>query len=355
MAITERNYLRIQKNDTSYLLLRSNTHFYLVKEDSALTERKYQKLLRLFPCNLQQLQLLGLHVSAFRSENLCHVIIKGLSAGDELEIWLSGDLRRYLLAENYTDAVLTDFFNGYSITRRLQAPWTGLAPKLIRSVTWTVSGVSIVSSLAFLFLERPYWLWSVLCILCQFLSILLIYLFPSSFVFNDRKDVPLKRKNRRGNLLAAMLVPSFALALRTITDFTFKDNAFWILLLISAILYCAVLLPMVIISSNARSRMVTSVAIIFLMVFLGFGTIGQVNYLLDFSSADSQIVVVTDKRSYHGIRATSYYCTVQFSNGETAEISLSASYFKKIDSGDEISIAYHDGFFQIPFYMLCGF
>ncbi len=352
MAVTEQDFLRIYKEKASYLLLRCNTHFHLVKVDAALSDSKYRKLLRLYPCDLQQLQDLGLHVSAFRTESLRHVIVEGYRAGDEIALWLGGDLRQYRLAEDCSEALLSGFFNGFPITLRSPAQWNGLDPKLVRCITWAVTFASFACSLAFLVIKKPYWLWSTLCILFQFVSILLIYLFPTSFILDDRKNAHLRKKNKRGNLLAALLMPSFVLAFGTNMDFTFIGNAFWPLFFISAVVYSAALLPLVIAGRNSRNRLVTSVAIVLLMIILGTGTIGQVNYLLNFSSADHQIAVVTDKKSERGILATTYDCTVAFIDQEQMTLNLSEKDYKQIQIGDSISVTYHDGLFHIPFYKI---
>ncbi len=351
MAITESDYLHICKEEVSYLLLRSSTHFYLIKEDATLTGSTYKRLLRIFPCDLQQLENLGVHATAFRAENLHHVIVQGFCAGDKIEFWIGSDLRQYRLAEAYADVFLTDFFDGYPITRKLPPLWTGLHPKLILYITWTMNITSLLCSLAFLFYEEPYWLWSGLCILCQFAPIILIHLFPASFFFDDRKEDYSRIGNRQGNVLPALLAPVFSLALRTIMDFTFTSNAFWPLFLISSFVYSVAFLPMALASRYLKNRLITAVIMIPVML-LGMGTIAQLNYLLDFTSADNHIVMVTDKRSDYGIRATSHYCTVQFTDGKTTELALSASDYKQIDLGEQISVTYYEGIFHIPFYKL---
>lgn len=107
---------------------------------------------------------------------------------------------------------------------------------------------------------------------------------------------------------------------------------------------------MVFVSRNTRNRLVTSAAIIPHMIFLGMGTIGQRNDLLDFTSANSQIALVTDKRSARGLRAASHSCTVRFADSEIAEITLAASDYKQIRLGEKISVTHYDGLFHIPFY-----
>ncbi len=349
MAISDQVFLRIRSVETCYLLLRSDTHFHLVKEDAALTESKFQKLLRLYPCDIHQLQKMALSVSAFRADTLRHVVIKGYGAGDELELWLGGDVRRYCLVEDYNDTTLATFFSGYDITRRLPPEWTGLEPRLIRRITWAVNGIALGCSFLFLLACEPYWLWSTLCILCQFLPIVLMYLFPRSFVFDDRNASGQDTARRKGNLVYALVLPGFALSMRTLTDFTFESNAFWPLLGISAVLFIAVLLPMALISRNTRNRMMTSFVMIPLMVFLGMGTVGQANYLLSAHSAQSQVAEVTHKRSEWGIRVKSRYCTIEFPDGACQELAVSAGDYRDMAVDDKISVTHYDGFFHIPF------
>ena len=50
MAITEADYLHVHQGESTYLLLRSPTHFHLVRVDAGLTEPVMKRLLRMYPC-----------------------------------------------------------------------------------------------------------------------------------------------------------------------------------------------------------------------------------------------------------------------------------------------------------------
>ena len=47
MAITEKDYLLLEKTGNTYMLLKSLTHFHLVKVDAGLSERTYNRLMRM--------------------------------------------------------------------------------------------------------------------------------------------------------------------------------------------------------------------------------------------------------------------------------------------------------------------
>lgn len=171
MAITENEMLHLKKGEHSYLLLKSPGRFHMIHDDAALTEAKFERLLRLYPCDDTQLKKLGLHFSAFHPETLRGVVIRGHQAGDGLEFWLGSDVRNYLLDLDYSEEYLAEFFAGRLITQGFAPIWTGLDKALIRKVTWSINVFSIACALAFLLFPTPYRLWSILCLLCQFFSI----------------------------------------------------------------------------------------------------------------------------------------------------------------------------------------
>ena len=119
MAITELDYLHIHKGDSSFILLRNPTHFHLIRIDADLSESTMERLLRIYPCDTDQLHKLGVHFSAFKATNLRGIVITGYQSGDTLELWLGGDVREYQLGTDYSDEILSSFFSGYLITRRL--------------------------------------------------------------------------------------------------------------------------------------------------------------------------------------------------------------------------------------------
>lgn len=350
MAITESDYLHIHMGDSSFILLRNPTHFHLIRIDADLSESRMKQLLRIYPCDADRLHKLGVHFSAFKAINLQGIVITGYQAGDTLELWLGGDIREYQLGSDYSDEILNSFFSGYLITRRLPPKWEGLDPSLIRKITWSLNGFSIACAIIFYFISVPCRLWCVLCILCQLSALILTVLNPASFTLaDDSKKHKIYINKGKGHLLPACIAPGIALCLRTLTDFTFTDRTFGILLLVSLITSLVLCAVYILINKGLRNGFVNAIAVIFAIVFLGLGTVGQLNYLLDFGYVDRQIVEVVDKQITRQTKSTHYDCTVQLPNGEFMELTLSARQYRNIDIGDDVIVAHYDGAFRIPF------
>ena len=202
MAITESDYLRIHKGDSSFILLRNPTHFHLIRIDADLSESRMERLLRIYPCDTDQLHKLGVHFSTFKASNLRGIVITGYQAGDTLELWLGGDIREYQLGSDYSDDVLAHFFKDHLITRRLPPKWEGLAPSIIRKITWSTNVISIACAIAFYFISTPYGLWSILCIMCQLSALILTLLYPASFTLaDDSRKRKLYINKGKGHLL----------------------------------------------------------------------------------------------------------------------------------------------------------
>lgn len=356
MAITENEILHLKKGEHSYLLLKSPGRFHMIHVDSALTESKFQRLLRMYPCDDAQLQKLGLHFSAFHPESLRGVVIRGCRAGDPLEFWLGSDVRQYRLDSEYSEEYLSEFFAGRLITHGFAPVWTGLDKALVRKVTWLLNGLSVACAAAFLFLHTPYRLWSILCLLCQVFSIALSLFYPDSFTLADdsRKAIytfsnyyPNKGK---GHLLPALVATGFALCMRTLLDFSFRDNRIWLVTLGVFILSVVVMLLHTWYHRGMTCRFLTVLAIVTAVTFLSFGVIGQLNYLLDLRPEESYVTEVTDKYVIEQPKADDYYCIVKQPDGQTMELSLPQWHYQSVNIGDEISVLYYDGAFGIPFH-----
>lgn len=348
MAITESDYLHVHSSESTYLLLKSPSHFHLIRVDVNLTESVMNRLLRIYPCDTNQLRQLGVHFSAFKAETLRGVVIKGYQTGDMLELWLGDGVREYQLGTDYSDELLSRFFSGYSITRRLPPKWEGLDPKLIRKITWGLNGISITCSVIFYFISKPYKLWSILCILCLLSAIGITLMYPSSFTLADDSKKQYTNKGK-GHLLPGCISLGASLGLRTLNDFTFRDHAFEVLLLASFVTSFVLYALYIRIHKEHRNGLVHAIVVIFATIFISLGTVGQLNYLLDFNGADRQVAEVTDKQITRYTKSTSYDCIVVFSNGESMELTLSARSYKEINIGDDVIVTHHSGAFSIPF------
>lgn len=350
MAITESDFLHIHKGESSYILLRGTNHFHLIRIDADLSESKMNRLMKIYPCDSEQLQKLGVHFSAFKADNLRGVTVKGYRAGDALTLWLGGDVREYELGADYSEEWLDNFFAGVRITYQLPPKWEGLDPNLIRKITWLVNGVSIACAIAFYFISIPYKLWSVLCILCQLSAFVLTLMYPSSFTLADDSKKRKQYINKgKGNLLPACLAPGFALCLRTLADFTFDSRSFGLLLLISvgtAIVLCAIYIWR---NKGLQGGLVNGIAAVFVCVFLGLGSVGQLNYIMDLKPADAQIASVIDKQITRHTKSTTYDCTVLLPDGTYMELNVSIRAYRAMQIGDSVLVKHHSGAFCIPF------
>ena len=352
MAVTEADYLHIRKGESSFLLLQCSTHFHLVRIDVGLSEAKLAKLLRIYPCENSRLRELGIPFSAFKSANLRGVTVKGYRIGDTIEFWLGNDARKYQLDEDYSEEFIHRFFAGHFLYNHLPPKREGLDRNLIQKITLSLNLFSCGCAAAFLFLAKPYGLWSVLCILCQLTALAATLMHPASFALLENR----KRKHLntgKGLLLPAYLAPMFTLGLRTLTDFTFGNRNFLSLLLISAAVSFAVLLLWYVLflrrTAWHRKPVGEAIAMIVLTVFLSFGTVGQLNYLLDFHAGTEHIAEVVDKEAHRSTNSTTYYCTVQLPSGEIMELSVTGRTYHALQIGEDVLITHREGAFGIPF------
>ena len=351
MAIGEKEYLWLQKENQKYLLLKGTTHFHLVRADALLTESRLNKLLRIYPCSNQQLSQMNLHFSAFKSENLRGVTLEGTKTGDDVMLWV-GLTSQYALGQDYTEEELTAFFAGYTLVWNKTSQWKGMDHGIVRKLIFLVNGLSIVSSAGFWILRAPYKFWSVLCIFCQVAVLILAVAFPESFTIREKeRRMYAKKKPRKGHLYLAMLFPTIELYIRTLTDFTFTEFAFWpvagVLCLISLVVSGLLLW----FDQEFRTDLKTGICLFLATLFLSFGTVGQLNYLLDFDQPDRSTVQVVDKYSTSGKNAT-YYCTVLYPDGDTLKMTVSGQQYSQLEIGSRITTASYDGGFGLPFTVL---
>ena len=352
MAVTESDYLHIRSGEASFLLLRCSTHFHTVRIDAGLSEAKLAKLLRIYPCENCRLRELGIPFSAFKSANLRGVTVKGYRIGDTIELWLNSDVRKYQLDEDYSEEFIRKFFAGHFIHNHLPPKWEGLDRKLIQKITLSLNWFSCGCAAAFLFLAKPYRLLSTLCILCLLTALAAALAHPASFTLLENNKRKYLNKGK-GLLLPAYIAPLFALALRTLTDFTFGPRSFPALLLISVAVSFAVLLLWYVLflrkTAWRRKPVGEAIAMIILTVFLNCGTVGQLNYLLDFHAGTEHIAEVVDKESHRSTKSTTYYCTVQLPNGETMKLTTTGRTYHAVQIGEDVLVTHREGAFGIPF------
>jgi len=356
MAITEKEYLLIEKGKSRYMLLKSQTHFHMVRLNG-MTEKQMHKLLKVYPCDSKTLKELNLHVSAFRCESLRRVVLAGYEAWDEITLWIGAETRKYTLSKSYSEEMLDDFFREQQRSWQfLKKPevWRGLDPELIHRICFWMNAVCMAIPTLFFFGGKPNKLLALLSICCQLAPLLLVLVYPESFTLLESKSSYPKQKWKcPGSLMGAFLAPGFGLALRVFSDFTFFEGGFWQLMSVAAVIWLVMLIPLIVRTGRVRENLGESIALAAILLFLNLGIAGQLNVLLDFQPVAAYRATVVDLHSYVGVKGgTSYYCTVDLSDGVQADISVSKTTFQNTKIGQNMSVEDHQGAFGIRFLTL---
>ena len=350
MAITEKDYLLVERAGNTYMLLKSPTRFHLVRTDGLSVNRK-NRLMRLYPCGNDMLKAMEIHFSAFRSESLRRVVLTGGKRGDFLQFWAGTSVQEYTLRKDYSEDELNGFFCAQQRTWRRAPKWEGLPPELIRRITWWTNGLSIACSVWFWLFAVPYRLMAAACILCHIISIILVAACPESFTLLESAERHKHKRQQRGCLLAAFAAPGFALALRALTDFTYPGNeSFWQLALAAFAIWIPVAALLILKATQLRENMPEFIALLVMLLFLNLGTAGHLNYLLDFDMPQCHTLEVVDKHVDSGSKSTSYYVTVIFPDGEELELSVSGGKYRDVAVGERVLVKEWDGAFGIHFY-----
>lgn len=348
MSIKEQDYLHVRRGNNAFMLLRSPSHFHLIRIDSMLTEHTMNRLLRLYPCAGKQLHDLKLHFSSFKTDNLLSVSIAGSQTDDALTLWLNGDIQKFQLGSDYSEEQLLAFFDGYRITKPYQPPAPSLAPALIRKITWWVYGITAACAAIFYILPRPYWLWSLLCCLCLLLPLMPVLLFPDSFTIRDSDK--LMEESKKANMIYAFFVPILAISLRALNDFTFDDRGLFILLGLGNVA-ALVLLGIILwrCKDIRHDGLLNIVVTFFVAVGVCFCLITELNYLLSIPGRQTYNASVVQTHVSTGSRSNSYYCTVKLPDGTVQEFSISHAKYKALDPGDDVTATFYNGALGIPF------
>lgn len=351
MALTERDYLHIHRGENTFLLLRASSHYHMIWIDAKWSEKALQKLLRIYPCSEEVLRKQGFRASAFKAENLRYVITTGTKTGDELEFWVGSDLRQYTFGSDYTPEFLDAFFMGAHVHHRQPAQWNGLPMPTIHGITWGLNGFSILLAFVFSLWGEPSRILACLCLLCLFAAAVLPMVFRESFTLEEEtfKTYGAKPKYRPGKLWPALVAPAIAMTLNMLENFTMEGRYLFVMMGIMLLVEVAAFIGGLVTSIRVRTTPVNYVLLALLLMIFSSGTVGQLNYVLDFHDKPSYEAQVLDKRQYRGSRSTSYYCTVDLPNGEFKEFSVRRSIYEQTEIGEDVLITDYAGAFGIPF------
>lgn len=207
--------------------------------------------------------------------------------------------------------------------------------RTLRTVTTVLLVIGAGSTLAFMFIGRPYALWSILCMVCFFASVALGLLFPAYFSLNYTSGDSMKRTGAKCiSLMGPLMASGFGPTLRTILDFNFVPG--WIGYAAGAALSVVLVVLFALRLRELKGRFGMILAVWFILLFVAIGIPGQLNGLLDFKEPDYKTVDVVEMHISTGSRSPDrYICKVRLPDGTEMELSVAKETYEQTRVGDK--------------------
>lgn len=345
MAITEQDYLLLQDLNKAHvwMLLGSEQKFHLVRVDASLTEQKYERLMKRYPCGMKTFQELGISATPLNRENCTHVILEGTEVGAELTMYCAGTVRRFRLGDTYDEERLISFFDREQVQWRIEPEPEGPDAQTTKTLGWslTMSGVALILLTAF---SRQYLskFRAVLGLLNFGLAVVLSFRFPGRFAIGAMKNEDRSTKAKyRFNMELALGAPLMAMALDALRV-TYTNLL--ALLLWGAVLGLGIGVLLTWASRGYRSILSGAIGLTLFLMFFSSGILAQVNQLLDFRPTTTyRLIVDTTQIDTDGRGRTRYECLVTMPDGEQLEFDILRSQYEDMNPGDPVTIVAHEG------------
>lgn len=342
MAITEQDYLLLRDENKvrSWMLLKSEQQFQLVRVDASLTEQKYERLMKRYPCGMKTFQELGIAVTPINREKCTHVMIE---EGERLTLYCSGNVRRFILGNPYSVERLEAFFDGQQIQWHMVPEPEGPDARNTKVIGWSMTGLGVVMILMTAFMGTALSkIRAVLGLLGFVMAVVLCVRFPGRFAIGaTRHEDRSTRAKYRFDMELALSAPLMAMALDALRV-TYTELL--MLILWGAVLGLSIGILLTWASREYRSTIAGAIGLTLgLMLFSG-GIVAQVNQLLDFGADTVHHLTVDSTEIDNGGRGgIRYECLVTMPNGEQEEFDIPWTQYKDMKPGDPITIVSHEG------------
>ena len=220
-----------------------------------------------------------------------------------------------------------------------------------RKITRTLNIISVIISLAFLFLPHYYYQLQVL--LCTLLPILAIVIYKRSKGLIKLDEKP---NSANPNLFPTIIFPALILMLRALMDFRiFSIDNFW---MPAAFITIAIFVLIIKDPSNTYNykRLPTYLSLFGLLVFSGiysYGALITTNGCFDDSPSKIYKAHILGKRISSG-KNIYYYLKLSpwGPQKEIKEVLVSRKVFENKQAGDSAIIYFNRGFHRIPFFVV---
>ncbi len=345
MAVSEGQFLLIQQGQGQYMLLRNQEKFHVVTVDKRLTWEREEKLLQQYPCSNTALRELGINFTVL---TLRGVAASGCEAGGDLILYAGKKKYRYQLSDDYTQEQMGKLFEGIEKFKMLPKrkrfspdKWRLLGQReewvpIMRGIKYLLLVLSIGSCVGLLF-HHP--AWSIPGMLVSLSCGILDLCLPCYFTLLDWA-----KGSRQAHAIGigfSAALPIMIQALYVINRFSFLT---WEIHLWSAGLGLAICTVFGFWSREFSERTGDLIGLFLLLGLFSMGPIGMVNGLMDVQEPVVYPVTVEDLYISQSSRSgDNHYCTIVLKNGEEFDLQVLKDQYNRIEVGQEIVIAHHQG------------
>ena len=217
----------------------------------------------------------------------------------------------------------------------------------IASVILQVLGA--VSSMGFLFLSKPYKLWSSLCLACYTAVVVLALTFPDYFsLIRDNSESMRETKAKSIGVLRPLIVSGFGLMFRSLIDFNFIPA--WSIYLAGLLLSLLLAALFFWRFQELRARLTALLGAWFLLLVSCLGIPAQLNALLDFHAPEMIPVKIVDKHISKSSRGPDFYVlTVMPEEGKNEDLHTAQEIYEDTEIGDSGYMAVFRGALSMPY------
>lgn len=294
-------------------------------------------------------------------------LIRRLSASTQLNncgsfhFTYEGSVQRFILLEKPSEQQVMDFLSDISAVyppksekelaeeqkdfarkekaRALMAQQDPDTMRKCKRIGIALNVLSTLLMLGTLCICEPYEIWIGACLLLLLICILLCVCKPVYFTpwFTKREDDELSIVSMQ----LAFISVAIALLLRTVSNVNYFS---YTKLIVVSVIFGIVLAVVLTVRDRVHSKS-SIVAAIFYCIIAAFGSVGEVNYLLDSGEpAEKYVCKITDVYETED----SYDIAVDV-HGTDYELAVSEEDFNKLSVGDRIPVYFYSGGLGIPF------
>ena len=350
MAISEKDVLFLNMGKKEYMLLYNGENYHIITATKIISDRMKRKIYNLYPCNEHTLRGLGIKVNKKKKKNIYGVFIQDNTINSAFILHVLGQKpQKYILSQDVDHEMLETMFEG---VRTLPPPWGNAPdawrkkeqnPETLKTMKTIRLGLFIAASLSGLLSTLqvyPVLWWRTVFILIPFLCIYLLIRYPAYFTVMELEKHGAAECGVGISLLTFVtLIGSSLIYLRV--------NYLAVLryILVSVAVGATIGAIICIFVKEIRRNPGTLVAWVLCCTLMGgFGVVGHLNTLLDFSPETVHTYTVMQLKYSTGVKGGKHYdCKIMLQNGEDFEISLDKQTFESLSIGDPVRVARREG------------